>query len=148
MKTVTKTVWALGVLAMAVTLGAQEPAPQPPEQTAPQPQVSPRERREAMQNLVKHLDQAMANAKLSEEQKTKLEQAKAALRDAGQARRRGGSGTQPDREKMRTALRDLQEISQSDAFRPEDKEAVRKDLDKLRQMRGSGQTGTRRRARA
>lgn len=145
MKTATKTVWALGVLTLAATLGAQEPAPQPPEQTQQQPQVSPRERREAMQNLVKHLEQAMANAKLTEEQKTKLEQAKAALREAGQGRRRGGSGTQPDREKMRTALRDLQEISQSDAFRPEDKEAVRKDLDKLRQMRGSGQTGTRRR---
>ena len=138
--------WALGALtlSLAATLGAQEPAPAP-AQDQTQPQASPRERREAMQSLVKNLEKAMANAKLSDEQKTKLEQARTALREAAQGHRRGASGATPDREKMRTALRDLAEISQSDAFRAEDKEAVRKDLEKLRQTRGGQSAGARRR---
>lgn len=143
-----KRIGLIGALALAAGLGAQEPAKPPAEPQAQAPQLSPRERREAMQSLVKNLEKAMANANLTEEQKTKLEQARTTVRDAAQARRRGGSGAPPDREKLRTALRDLYEISQSDAFRAEDREAVRKDLEKLREMRGQGGAERRPRRRA
>jgi hypothetical protein len=136
----------LGVLALAASLGAQEPAPPPQPQQSQAPQYSPRERREAMQSLVKNLEKAMANANLTEDQRARLDKAKSALQEAGRARRRGGSATPADPEKMRTALRDLYEISQSGAFRAEDKEAIRKDLEKLREMRG-GQRGAGRRPR-
>jgi hypothetical protein len=82
-------------------------------------------RRHAITKLQTDLNTAIANAKLTDDQKKTLEEARANLSAA-----RG-----KDRAAVRKALSDVRSIMQSDAFRPEDRQMIRKDLQRLRPAR-------------
>ncbi|MEO8026234.1 MAG: hypothetical protein ABI823_07160 [Bryobacteraceae bacterium] len=84
-----------------------------------------------MLRLATDASAARQNATLSDAQRKQLDSALESLQSAGQRRRKG---ERPDREKMRQALRDLNEITAGEAFRPEDRSKVREDLMALREF--------------
>lgn len=86
-----------------------------------------------LQTLLTDLDAAKANAQLSDAQRADLDKAMATLKSARETRMNGGT---PDRGAMRSALQTIRKISQSDAFRAEDKEKIKKDIEALRSAAG------------
>jgi G:T/U-mismatch repair DNA glycosylase len=86
-----------------------------------------------LQTLLTDLDAAKANAQLSDAQRVDLDKAMATLKSARETRMNGGT---PDRGAMRGALQTIRKISQSGAFRAEDKEKIRKDIEALRSAAG------------
>ncbi len=96
-------------------------------------------RRDLITKLRSDIDRAMANATLSEEQKKKLDESRAKLQQAAAKRHRGGERAKP--REMHDALQDIRTVFESDAFKAEDRQAVRDDLKKLLE----GRKGSRRR---
>jgi hypothetical protein len=138
------------LLFAAVTF-AQSPQEQPQQQ---QPQQQPsgkrtaksgQARRAGMKKLQADLDQAAARAKFTDEQRQQFDAARKALRD--QAERRRGKGSSEtataDRESARQAMRNLRGLVSSEAFQPEDRELLRKDLNDLRRNAGRNRQGNR-----
>ncbi len=92
-------------------------------------QNEPKKRRELLVKLQNDVNKAMANATLTDEQKKTLDASRETLRKTAMKRRRGGEKT--DKRQVRTALQDLRSIFQSEAFKPEDREAVQGGLKQL-----------------
>lgn len=88
------------------------------------------------------LIKAVQNGHLTDEQKSSMQNAGAALRAAAQARQ---SGEKVDRSSVKKAFADIKKVTDSDAFRPEDKEAVQADLEavkeKVKESRGGRRRG-------
>lgn len=114
-------VCAAGLLAA----GQDPPAPQTPAPVSSGP----------MARLRADLATAVKNGKLTDAQKKTLEGAGAKLREAGEARQRGGK---VDRGAVKKALGEIRKVAGSGAFQPVDAAAVKADLDALREL-GGGQ---------
>lgn len=95
-----------------------------------------------LETLRQDLETARANANLSERQQADLQAAMNTLKQARETRMNGGT---PDRRGVQNALKTIRDISQSDAFRAEDKEKIRKDIEAIRES--AGQRGGRGRRR-
>lgn len=91
-------------------------------------QDTPKKRREVVVKLQNDVNKAMANANLTDDQKKTLEASRETLRKAAMKRR---GGEKADKRQMRNALQDLRSIFQSEAFKPEDRQAVQDDLKQL-----------------
>ena len=101
---------------------AQAPPPQDRQRQAPAP----------MMQLRKDLAAAMANAQLTDEQKQTLQNAQSSLRQAREARKQG---QKPDPRTVRQALQDIRGVAQSGALRPEDRDAVVRDVHNVQARR-------------
>ena len=75
--------------------------------------------------LREDLRKAVMNGNLTDSQKTTLQQAGAAMREAAQAKQNGGS---VDRDAVKKAMSDIKQVADSGAFQPEDARAVKADL--------------------
>lgn len=116
----------------ALTLAGQDPPPRQENQPGPSRQEMAK-RRDTLRKLRDHLNTAIANAKLTDEQRQKMEAARAALAPMAQRKRRA-AGQPPDRQAMRKAMMDLREVLQSGAFREEDRALIQNDLKELRKQ--------------
>lgn len=88
------------------------------------------------------LIKAVQNGHLTDEQKTSMQNAAAALREAGKARQ---SGQKVDRDAVKKAFSEIKKVVNSDAFQPQDKQAVQADLEavkeKVKESRGGRRRG-------
>jgi len=75
--------------------------------------------------LREDLRKAVMNGNLTDPQKSTLQQAGAAMREAAQAKQNGGS---VDRDAVKKTMSDIKQIADSGAFQPEDAQAVKADL--------------------
>ena len=78
-----------------------------------------------MVQLRKDLAAALANPQLNGQRKQTLQNAQASLRETREARRQG---QKPDPQAVRLALRDIRTVAQRGALRPEDRDAIVRDV--------------------
>ena len=100
----------------------QAPPPRDQQRQAPAPMVQ----------LRKDLAAAIANAQLTDEQRQTLQNAQSSLRQAREARKQG---QKPDPQAVRQALQDIRGVAQSGALRPEDRDAVVRDVQNVQARR-------------
>jgi hypothetical protein len=87
------------------------------------------------------LKKAVQNGHLTDEQKSSMQSAGAALRQAAEARQ---SGQKVDRNAVKKAFSDIKKVADSDAFQPEDKQAVKADLEAMKEKGKEARGGRRR----
>jgi hypothetical protein len=87
------------------------------------------------------LKKAVQNGHLTDEQKSSMQNAGATLRRAAEARQ---NGQKVDREAVKKAFSDIKKVTDSDAFQPEDKLAVKADLEAVKEKAKEGRGGKRR----
>jgi len=87
------------------------------------------------------LIKAVQNGHLTDEQKASMQNAGSALREAVKARQ---NGEQVDRAAVKKAFSDIKKVTDSDAFRPEDKQAVKADLEAMKEKARESRGGRRR----
>lgn len=83
-----------------------------------------------MNQLLTDIQNAMPNASLSDDQKTKLQGDLDSIKQQLQDAQKGGS--RPDRNKIMSIVSDMRTIVDSGAFRKEDQTALDKGFDSLR----------------
>lgn len=76
------------------------------------------------------LTKAVQNGHLTDAQKSTMQSAAASLREAAQARQ---NGEKVDRDAVKKAFSDIKNVVNSDAFQPDDKEAVKADLEAMKE---------------
>jgi hypothetical protein len=137
------------VLTLLFALATAFSQEQPPAEAQQQPERKQGgDRRAALSKLQADLDQAASRAKFTDEQRKQFDEARQALRQ--QARQRGGrrNRTAPDTaanggDSAREALKTLRNLTSSEAFQPDDREMLRKDLDAIMKSAGRSRQGTR-----
>ena len=87
------------------------------------------------------LVRAVQNGHLTDEQKSSMKDAGTTLRDAVTARQ---NGQQVDRAAVKKAFSEIKKVTDSDAFRPEDKQAVKADLEAMKEKAKDAGGGRRR----
>lgn len=87
------------------------------------------------------LIKAVQNGHLTDAQKTSMQNAGSVLREAAKARQ---NGQQVDRNAVKKAFSDIKKVTDSDAFRPEDKQAVKADLEAMKEKARESRGGKRR----
>ncbi len=102
-----------------------------PPQNQPQ-QDQQRHAPRPMVQLRKDLAAAMASAQLTGQQKQTLQNAQASLRETREARRQGQN---PDLQAVRLAWRNIRTVAQSGALRPEDRDAIVRDVGNVQAQR-------------
>ena len=86
------------------------------------------------------LRKAIQNGNLSDQQKTTMQNAGAALRAAAEARQ---NGEKVDRSSVKKAFSDIEKVTNSNAFRPEDQQAVKADLEAIKEKASQARGGRR-----
>lgn len=119
----------LGVFLMAATFSVAQDGSAEPSTNGPGAKLRA--------DLVK----AVQNGHLTDDQKKSMQSAGAALREAAQARQ---SGEKVDRAAVKKAFSDIKKITDSDAFQPEDKQAVKADLEAMKEKAKESRGGRRR----
>jgi len=76
------------------------------------------------------LIKAVQNGHLTDEQKSSMQNAGAALREAAKSKR---NGEKVDRDAVKKAFSDIKKIVNSDAFQPEDQQAVKADMEAVKE---------------
>ena len=87
------------------------------------------------------LTKAVQNGHLTDAQKSSMQSAAASLREAAQARQ---NGEKIDRDAVKKAFSDIKNVANSDAFQPEDKAAVKADLEAMKEKAKEARGGRRR----
>lgn len=90
------------------------------------------DRKTLVAQLRQDMDRAIANARLTGEQRAKLTEARATLREIEAARKKG---IQVDQTRSRAAAETLRQLLATDAFRPEDRRAIERSLESLGDLR-------------
>jgi hypothetical protein len=118
-----KIILATLLFATAVAFSQTSPAPERTAKSAA--------RHERMDKLRTDLEQAGQRANFTAQQRQDFDAARETLRKQGENRR--ASGQTVDREAARQAMQTLRSLTASEAFQPQDRELLRKDLRDLRQ---------------
>lgn len=132
-----------GSIATAATGRAQEPpsAPAtpsaPPATAAPSAPIAPAAQASPtaapgtpLEKLRADLKKAIERANLTPAQQETLDAATSTLRNAATARQ---SGERVDRDKVKKAFADIKKVAESGAFQPEDVQAVKADMEAMKQ---------------
>jgi len=87
------------------------------------------------------LIKAVQNGHLTDAQKTSMQNAGTTLREAARARQ---NGEKVDRDAVKKAFSDIKKVVDSNAFQPEDKQAVKADLEAMKEKAREARGGRRR----